>query len=364
MPQTIDVAYLDNWVVGATLLGTGGGGNPKVGYLMSKQAIEQYGSVELLSIDELPESAVAGSISMMGAPSVSMEKIPNGQEFQVVIDTYQRYENTKLDAIFPIEAGGINSLIPLVAAATLRLPMLDGDAMGRAFPQLDMVTPTLHDVTYSPVVLTHEKLDPVIITAKKPRDLETYARHLTLSFGGSAIMAELFLPKVVVKKFLIRDVVTKSHDIGAILRHSETPIADLQARHGAHHLFDGKIIDLQRFYEGGFNKGTVFVQSFDGQNNYQIDLQNENLIARRDDEVLAVVPDLIAMLDYQTKLPLTTETLKFGQRITVIALPADEQWRTKAGIELVGPQAFGYDFPYTPVEVLAQQRQEKNGGRP
>ena len=42
----------------------------------------------------------------------------------------------------PMEAGGVNSMLP-IAAARLGLPMVDCDGMGRAFPELPMVTFTI-----------------------------------------------------------------------------------------------------------------------------------------------------------------------------------------------------------------------------
>ena len=36
----------------------------------------------------------------------------------------------------PLEMGGINSLVPIMAAARLGLPLADADGMGRAFPEL------------------------------------------------------------------------------------------------------------------------------------------------------------------------------------------------------------------------------------
>jgi DUF917 family protein len=46
-----------------------------------------------------------------------------------------------------------------------------------------------------------------------------------------------------------------------------------------------------------------------------------------------------------------TELLRFGQRVTAIAMPCDPLWRTPRGLEVAGPAAFGYaDIVYTPVE--------------
>jgi uncharacterized protein len=64
------------------------------------------------------------------------------------------------------------------------------------------------------------------------------------------------------------------------------------------------------------------------------------------------VPDLITVIDGQTAETITTERLRYGQRVSVIAFPCDPIWRTERGIEVAGPRAFGYEFDYLPVEQL------------
>ena len=44
-----------------------------------------------------------------------------------------------------------------------------------------------------------------------------------------------------------------------------------------------------------------------------------------------------------------TETLRYGQRVTVVALPAPDVLKTVKGLEHVGPGAFGYDVPFRSV---------------
>ena len=41
--------------------------------------------------------------------------------------------------------------------------------------------------------------------------------------------------------------------------------------------------------------------------------------------------------------------LRYGQRVSVVALPAPEPFLTPKGLESVGPRAFGYDFDYRTV---------------
>jgi DUF917 family protein len=64
------------------------------------------------------------------------------------------------------------------------------------------------------------------------------------------------------------------------------------------------------------------------------------------------VPDLITVIDSHTAQTVTTERLRYGQRVSVIAFPCDPIWRSPRGLEIAGPRAFGYDFEYVPVEGL------------
>ena len=82
-------------------------------------------------------------------------------------------------------------------------------------------------------------------------------------------------------------------------------------------------------------------------------MQNENLVALEQGTVRASVPDLISVLDSETADAIPTERLKYGQRVTVIAMACDPIWRTPPGLQMAGPRAFGYDFDYAPVEELA-----------
>ena len=59
-----------------------------------------------------------------------------------------------------------------------------------------------------------------------------------------------------------------------------------------------------------------------------------------------MTPDLICVLDTVSGDAIGTETLRYGQRISVIALPAPALFLTPKGLATVGPRAFGYDFDY------------------
>ena len=47
---------------------------------MARQAIRDYGPVELYTLDELDDDDLIVPTAMMGAPTVMVEKMPNGDD--------------------------------------------------------------------------------------------------------------------------------------------------------------------------------------------------------------------------------------------------------------------------------------------
>ena len=72
----LDVQDVEDLAMGAAVLGTGGGGDPYIGMLMAVHAIEEFGPVELLSLDEIGDDDLIVPSAVMGAPTVGVEKLP------------------------------------------------------------------------------------------------------------------------------------------------------------------------------------------------------------------------------------------------------------------------------------------------
>jgi uncharacterized protein len=140
----------------------------------------------------------------------------------------------------------------------------------------------------------------------------------------------------------------------AVLGAEHDPIASLIDMVQAVALIGGKIVDVDRRVTGGFVRGSVTVDGIgtDADRVLRLEIQNENLVAIEDGTVLATVPDIITVCDTETGIPIHTERLRYGQRVTVIAFPCDPIWRTDRGLELAGPRSFGYDLDYVPVEAI------------
>jgi len=354
--RLITAEQLDDIAMGAAVLGTGGGGDPYIGKLMAKAAIERNRPVTLLDPSELNDDDLVIPSAMMGAPTVMLEKIPRGTEIVTAFESIQEYLGRKATATMSCEAGGLNSTTPFVVAAELGIPLVDADMMGRAYPELQMCTPTLYGITATPMAIADEKGNSAILNTISNRWTETFARTVTVDMGCSAMIALFSMSGKQVKEACVLRTITKVEQIGQTIREAhrqhQDPIEAVRAVTGGFVVWQGKIADVARRTETGFARGDASIAGlgvYEGKS-LRISFQNEFLIARTDDETIVSTPDLITILDAETGEPITTETLRYGFRVVVLGIPCDPRWRSPQGLALVGPAYFGYDAEYVPVE--------------
>ncbi|WP_082659787.1 DUF917 domain-containing protein [Aureimonas sp. AU40] len=355
---------LKDLALGAAFLGTGGGGDPYVGRLMVQQCLDEGLEVEVIDPSELDDDALVIPTAMMGAPTVLVEKIPSGDEAVNSLRSLERHLGRKAQATMPIEIGGINSTIPLVVGARLGLPIVDADGMGRAFPQLEMETFGVYGVSGSPMVVSDEDGDQALIMARDNREMEWLSRGVAIRMGGCAYIAEYAMSGADVKRTAIPNTLTLAMRIGRTLREAKSrhlnpfdALLELLPQTLYHHgriIFTGKIADMRRETRNGFSLGSARIEGlgrFSGT--MEIEIQNENLIARVDGVVKAIVPDLICIMDSETAEPITTENLRYGQRVSVMAVAVPEIMRTPEALAVFGPSCFGLDHPFIPIETMA-----------
>lgn len=350
MMGTLSVADLPALARGAAVLGTGGGGDPHVGRLLAQQALSQHGPVETVPLDDVPDEAFVLPVGMMGAPTVMVEKLPSGDQVGAAVETLGDYLGRPVTHVACIEAGGVNSTIPLVAAAQLGLPLVDADGMGRAFPELQMVLPTLHDIAATPMAIADEKGNRGVLDTVSNHWAERLARVATVEMGCSTMVSLFAMDGAQAKASLVPGTLSRCREIGQAIERARAanadPVAAVSRALGGRLLATGKVVDVARRTTTGFARGQATITGTDDFSGRTVvlDFQNEHLIATLDDRPLATTPDLIVVLDRETGEPITTEALRYGHRVAVLGAPCDERWHTDAGIELVGPRYFGYDL--------------------
>ena len=192
MKRLIDEPALRSLARGCAVLGTGGGGDPRIGLLLALQALEEVGPTELVDLDDLPRDALIMPCGMVGAPTVHIEKIENGDEGAVLREHLERLTGRTVAALMPAEIGGSNGLLPLTWAGRMGLPVVDADGMGRAFPLIPQVSMHLAGIDPNPGVMTDERGNVVVFRAISGAWMERLERSAAVEFGGAGAATEFY----------------------------------------------------------------------------------------------------------------------------------------------------------------------------
>lgn len=359
----IDVADLEDLSLGAVFLATGGGGDPYVPRLVTERALNEHGPVTLVDPEDLDDDAYVVTIGGVGAPTASLELLPSVHDAGRTLAAFEAEVGRRADALVSFEIGGGNSLIPIVAAAERGLPVVDGDGMGRALPEAQMMTYPISGVRPTPAVALDYRGGARRFDTESIMEYEQQIRQFALSHGGMITVAEHPMTGAELKASVVPGTVTFSARLGRLLREHRGSANDIEAPLAAlfgnsvygevRHLYAGKVVDSERSIRGGFDMGTARIEAFDGKlEPLELAIKNEFLVARAGERILASVPDLITILDHETSAPINAERLRYGQRVSVYAVGCPPYYRSEAALSVVAPRCFGFDFDYVPLESL------------
>jgi len=367
--RVIDKQAIKEITLGASILATGGGGDPEIGLLWAYKVLDEGKDVVMVDPMDIPDDILVASMGCLGAPVVLTEKPPSADVLNNAIQKLEKYMGKKLQATIPIECGGVNSTVAYAAAGELGVPVIDVDGMNRAFPELQMTSWVTHGVHATPTVSADNRGNITVIdTGENDLLAETIARRVAMAYGGISWIATYPMTGKEVKETSILNSQSIAWDIGKAVyearRKHEDPIEKmlktLKETRGVdgYKVFNGKIVDIQREFGGetskGFSLGKVIMEGLDeykGQR-AELDFQNEWLVVKVNGEIRCLPPDLIAIVDNETGEPIRTDIMKYGYRGSIILIPAHERMKTPKGIETFGPRYFGYDIDYVPVEEL------------
>lgn len=361
--QTLSVADVADLARGCAFLGSGGGGDPHTAFMEIEAALAEGGVIELIDLDSLDDDAFVAPCGWIGAPTISAEKLPSGREALQGLRKLEEISGRRVDAVFPVEIGGSNGLAALLLALRAGLPVVDCDGMGRAFPESQMVIFNIRGQKACPAILTDDKGNCVVLETVDNVSEERLARAASVVLGGSCHLIEYSASAKEMKASALRGTMSDALAIGRSIRiareHGRDPFAALfEALKSSRQfdqagvLFDGKIVDLQRETRAGFSVGRAVIAEFGGERRLEVEFKNENLIARLDGQVRALVPDIISILDRETAETIVTECLKYGQRVKVVGASAPQALRSAEALAVLGPAAFNLPGPYRSIAEL------------
>jgi hypothetical protein len=268
----------------------------------------------------------------------------------------EEYLGRRFRAIMSLEIGGGNALQPFMAAALLDRPVVDADCMGRAFPEAQMTSFAIHGLQPYPLTLVDVRDNAIVVAqAASWTWMERLSRTACVAVGSTASTCKAPRTGKEVKECAILHSTSKAIRLGqtvqAARRAHRDPIEAIVEAEGGRRIFTGKIADVARRATEGFLRGTARLDGLadDRGRRFELAFQNEFAVGWLDGAPRVMTPDLICVMDTVSGEAVGTETLRYGHRVSVVALPAPPVLLTPRGLEHVGPRAFGYDLDFVSV---------------
>ncbi|KAK4672730.1 hypothetical protein QC763_105640 [Podospora pseudopauciseta] len=389
-----------SWIsTGCYILGTGGGGSPYPHMILLRQLLRAGATVRVVSPEDVEDDAAVGCGGGAGSPTVSIEKLQGDEMMEAQNELYKICDNQATHMI-ALEIGGGNGLqgLTLGASSNMDLPCVDGDWMGRAYPTKWQTTPVVFNERqpiWSPICIADGNGNVVVMPkASSDRQVERIMRAALSNMGSQVAAAEPPVTGAEMKRWVVENTISQAWRIGRAVARArqenrletmaESIIDECGGSASGKVLFKGKIVGVQRTLRMGHVYGECIIEGTDvsgsdyhttGKGREQqftgrikIPFKNENIAAvkildgqeegvlEKQEDVLAIVPDLICVIDAQNGEAIGTPEYRYGLLVMVIALAASDKWtNSERGIELGGPKAFGFGhLEYKPVGTFVK----------
>lgn len=336
---------------GSAFLGAGGGGSYEYGMKLLTQ-LENMGytpEFDLYDVDEMEAGAYACMVAALGKPT-AIDPTELSSDLPAAYKTLQiaaKTDGHELGYLYSAEMGGFNTMVPIflsIIAANHgeKIGVVDVDANGRAVPALNTCLTNARGFAPAPLAMAgHKQGEPqyrYISWPENAASAEAMARKLDGDWYSLVGFSTWLMSASEMKANAGINYISYAKRIGAALDNTDMPLYD--ALHSVmpqiKELYSGKIEDIITDGAGGFDKGKIIISN-PNRSDYKLCIvfQNESLVVGKyekgvlTDEIYMTAPDLISMVDTDTRKPLTNDSvvdIKVGQSVTVFLSPAHYYW--------------------------------------
>lgn len=345
-------------VNGAGLLGAGGGGSIKSGLMLVDEIAALKVEPTLADINEVGDDQRIATVAGMGAPKKLLESGFNKEGINA-LELFEKTVGRKMDYLIPVETGAFNTIVPIYTGAVKGIPIVDADGAGRAVPELEMLMFHFNNILPTPFAISDKGKNAAVVYTNNSYDCENIARNVIAALGMSGGIASYEMDGKTCKKGMIPDAVTIAQGVGASIREAKDKgidfIKPLIDQFKGYELLRGKITDMTIETREGFDFGRYVIEgigSYKGET-IVIDYKNENMLAKKNNNIVAMVPDLICTISLEGQ-PLTNADLEVGLEIAVLGFPCHAKWREVDGYSVFKHvmEKLGYDGEYKKIEDL------------
>ncbi len=355
-------------ILGATIMGTGGGGNPRVGMRIMEEIIGSGREVRIVSLGEVGEDKLVVSAYFVGssAPTERIRKpVKVGDPVELAFRKLEEVIGKEVGAVVPCELSGSNAPAAIGVATKLGLPVVDGDLLGRAAPELHQCSALVHGLSMCPAVIVTDTGNVVVVEEYADiDDYESIARYLSVLSSGTTAVVDTPMTVKDARKAVIHGTISLCMKLGReVIKAREEgrdPVDAVARVLGGWRVFEGVVEKYVWHDEGGFLRGEVTLAGVGRYKGLKLRswIKNEHIMVWVDGDPLVMPPDLFILMKDNGE-PVINSQLKEGMKVNAVAAKAPEVWRSREGLRLFGPKHFGFDYEYVPVEELVEVLEKK-----
>ena len=371
----LDKQQIEDLLVGAKILGTGGGGEIEWVRPLIEEVFDKGKEFVLVDPNEVPDDELVVMAARLGG-GITAEEAKMVEGYREVyerpeltaVEELSRYLGKSPYALIPAEIGAGNTLAPMYVAAMLDKVTVDGDACGRAKPEITISTTNIVGVPTTPLCIVSRYGDIMFLDkAVDDKRVEQICRAVATASGGmvgvcrcpmlGSIMRKAIVPNSISRAILIGRRIREAHEKG------KNAVEALVSTVNGFKVFAGRVSAFKREEKGSFMWGYIVIQGkeeYEGQT-LKVVFKNEHIISWLNNKPFITCPDLICIVDAKTAFGLSNwkDDFSAGREVVVIGIPAHPLWRTEKGLKIFGPTHFGYDIPYTPLEEIIEKISRK-----
>jgi DUF917 family protein len=375
--KVLSTSDVDDFLAGAEILGTGGGGGVQWARAMLEYIDEHDKKISLIDPLEVPgDELVAGAAGVGGGVSDEVrEKIekkfgagPSMTDFMKTSILAEKmlagYLGEEIFAYLAFELGCGNTILPACIAAMNDKPLVDGDCNGRAVPEIELCTLNVKGIPFTPISIVSPWMETMMI--KRVYDYsraEDFCRAIAVASGGSCMTMGAPVRGRDLPSSIVKNTISGSIKLGREIRLAndggKDPVEAAVKAVDGYLLFRGRVTHFEREERGGFMWGE---HRYDGVEDYKgkkfrIWYKNENMISWLDGKPHVTGPDFLCVLDAKTGQGLSNWGDDFAENreVAVLGVRADDIWRSQRGLEIFNPGHFGFEIDYKPIESIVNK---------
>ena len=358
---------IEDFHTGCAFYGTGGGGNTTVGRASLNKCLERGLDITLLRPEDIEDDGLYCSAFFMGSIAPKTEEVlrdmerngftqrKHGLEDMLIgaVRALENYLGKKVAGLMIAEPGGSNAACCMAAGYMMGLPVLNGDPVGRAVPEMVQGPHAMQGRVCLPAAY-FDSWGNVNITVEisSYKGMERVGKFLSQASYGEMAEAAYAMTGREVKEILIPYSLSRAWRVGSAINRAverrEDPLAAAAKASGGRVMGRGRLHDIETKDADGYYWGTYRIEG-EGEHagkDYKIWFKNENHVLWVDGVPVTTSPDLITIINDKTGAPILNSFLKEGEPVGIVTNPSDPFYMRDKAVEVFGPRAFGFDFDY------------------